>query len=192
MNDVHAQAAPGDSTADPHWHLADGTRIGVRALRPDDRELEVEFLQSLSDQTRYSRLMTPLRYLSRDLLDLLMDVNDVNRAALVATVMKDGREKFVGVARYAAGAVAGEAELGITVADAWQQRGIAAELIGRLFEHARKRGIRRIVGFVLPDNDRMLALARKLGFTVHLDAASRLMHIEKDLTSPSELVGRST
>jgi acetyltransferase len=178
--------APPTPGADPRgWRLHDGTQIHVRALRPDDRALEVEFLESLSQQTRYYRLMTPLRHLSADLLDRLMDVNDADRAALVATVVADGKERFIGVARYAGGDIAGEAELGITVADAWQRRGIASGLLERLIERARTRGIERLIGLVLPDNHRMLGLARKHGFSIHLDAASRLMAIEKNLVAPS-------
>jgi RimJ/RimL family protein N-acetyltransferase len=163
------------------WRLTDGTQIHVRGLRADDRERELAFFESLSEQTRYFRLMAPLRYLSLGLLDQLMDVNGGDRTALVASVVADGQEQFIGVARYAPTDITGEVELGITVADAWQRRGIASSLLQRLIEHARIRGVQRIVGLVLPENHRMLALARKLGFTVRLDTASRLMSIEKRL-----------
>jgi len=174
------------------WSLPDGTRIHVRELRPDDRALEVAFLESLSEATRYFRLMTPLKYLSRDLLDLLMDVNGIDRAALVASVVSDDQERFVGIARYAADGKRNECELGITVTDAWQHQGIASALIERLIDHARRRGVRRMMGFVLPDNHRMLALARKLGFAVHLDIARKEMCIEMNLTVPRTSDASST
>jgi acetyltransferase len=152
-------------------------------LQPTDSELEVEFLASLSERTRYLRLMTPLRYLSQSLLAQLMDVDGRKRAALVATVMQGGAERFIAVARYAQTDVPGSAELGITVADAWQRRGVARRLLTLLLQYAHRQGIDRMIGQVLPDNVGMIALARTLGFETHFDAHTRLVHIEIDTAS---------
>jgi acetyltransferase len=162
------------------WCLSDGTEIKVRHLRSSDRELEKQFLQSLSERSRYFRLMTPLRYLSPDLLAHLMDVDGTTRVALVAISSIEGRERFIAVARFAQTQEPGTAELGITVADAWQRRGIASRLLMLLIEVARDHGIKRLIGYVLPENYPMLALARKLGFDAHLDPPTRLVNIGID------------
>lgn len=161
------------------WRSTDGTRIRVRLLEPTDRALEVEFLESLSERSRYLRLMTPLRFLSPQLLAQLMDVDGAARAALVATVGDGAAERFIGVARYAATDEAGSAELGITVADRWQRCGIATRLLACLLHYAHRHGIERLIGFVLPDNAGMIALARKTGFGIRFDPATRLIHIER-------------
>ncbi len=62
-----------------------GVRLCVRPLRPDDREREIEFINSLSERTRYYRLMTPLKFLPPHLLDRLMDIDYDRRMAFVAT-----------------------------------------------------------------------------------------------------------
>ncbi|MFL6547178.1 MAG: hypothetical protein ACJ8OJ_00695, partial [Povalibacter sp.] len=41
----------------------DGVRLCIRPLRPDDREREIVFKNSLSERTRYFRLLTPLKFL---------------------------------------------------------------------------------------------------------------------------------
>jgi acetyltransferase len=187
MND---RTQPDTPSLDPRgWQLPDGTAVRVRTLHAEDRPLEIAFIESLSQETRYFRLMTPLRYLSPELIGELMNVNDDDRTALIATVDDNGKEKIIGVARYARAPGTVDAELGITVADAWQHRGVASQLILRLGEYARQHGIERFVGQVLPDNHRMLALARKLGFRVRLDPRSHLMHIEKDLRAHSSAHG---
>lgn len=173
--------APADLDA---WRI-DGREVRVRHLQPTDREKEIDFLESLSERTRYLRLMTPLRFLSAQLLAQLMDVDGRQRAALVATVTEHGAERFIAVARYAQTEAAGDAELGVTVADAWHRRGVASRLLGCLIRYARERGIVRLIGFVLPDNAGMIALARKLGFTAHLDAQTRLVHIERSTAAAS-------
>ena len=160
-----------------HWFLEDGTRVAVRALRSSDRALEIAFLESLSDRSRYFRLMTPMHHPSPDLLTLLLDVNGESRAALVAMIGVEGDERCIAIARYAHMGGTGSAELGITVTDAWQRRGIASHLIRLLMAHARRNGIVRFVGHVLPDNHAMVALAKKLGFELHFDSATRLFNI---------------
>jgi acetyltransferase len=167
------------------WQLADGTQVTVRALQASDRDLEIQFLESLSERSSYLRLMTPLRHASDSLVAQLMDVDGEHRFALVATVAVEGAERFIAVARYAQIDATSTAEVAVTVADAWQRRGIASRLVTRLRDHARKRGITTLVGEVLPDNGAMLALARKLGFSVSFAPGARLMHIVIALLHPT-------
>lgn len=168
------------------WQLPDSTCVRVRLLSPSDRELEAEFLESLSERTRYFRLMTPLRYVSRELLTQLLDVNGEDRAALVATVDVCGREEFIAVARYAATTDKATAELAITVTDAWQHQGVATRLLARLMTHAHRHGIAKLIGLVLPENAAMLGLARKFGAKVRFDAEKRLMIISIDTSTPEQ------
>jgi RimJ/RimL family protein N-acetyltransferase len=114
-----------------------GSVLCIRPLRPDDRERETAFINSLSERSRYFRLFTPLKFLSRHLIDQLMDIDYRERMAFVATTQQDGVEQFVGVARYAATDEAGAVELGVSVADAWQRSGIASLLMRQLISYAR-------------------------------------------------------
>src|SRR6266853_1075505 len=70
----------------------------------------------------------------------------------------------LGVARYARLADGATCEFAITVADAWQGRGIGRKLLALLADSARGHGMRRIVGDVLATNTPMLRLARSQGF----------------------------
>ena len=49
----------------------------------------------------------------------------------------------------------------MTVADAWQGRGLGDLLMQQLLKIAQKRGISRILGVISPDNSSMLNIARK-------------------------------
>ena len=51
-----------------------GAVLRIRPLRPDDREREIAFINALSERSRYFRLFTPLKFLSRHLLDQLMEI----------------------------------------------------------------------------------------------------------------------
>lgn len=160
-----------------------GVRLCIRPLRPDDREREIEFINSLSERTRYYRLMTPLKFLPPHLLDRLMDIDYDRRMAFVATVEKDGREQFVGIARYGDTDRPDSVELGVTVTDSWQRCGIARLLIAELLRFARWRGIRHIEGIVLHDNRPMIELAKSLGFHAQHDFAQHVVVISHSLES---------
>lgn len=156
--------------------------VCIRPLRPDDREREIAFVASLSQRSRYLRLLTPLRTLPPRLLDQFMNVDGDRRMALVATTTSNGSEEFIGVARYCAQPGSTTAELGVAVTDAWQRRGIASLLVKPLLRFAKSHGFVRIEGFVLPENVPMLALARQLGFSVGYSSSERLMHIAYGLS----------
>jgi len=56
-------------------------------------------------------------------------------------------------------------EFAILVHDRYQGRGLGYKLVGMLIEIGRERELKEIVGDVLTENENMLKLARKLGFT---------------------------
>jgi acetyltransferase len=158
-----------------------GVQISIRPLRPDDREREIAFISGLSEQSRYFRLLTPFKFLPPHLVDQLMDIDYTKRMAFVATIPTGSGEEIVGIARYGETNQAEVAELGISVADAWQRTGIARLLVTHLLRFAQSRGMRRMTGIVLPENAPMIALARSLGFTIAYDPGQHLMTIAREL-----------
>ena len=158
-----------------------GVRLCIRPLRADDREREIEFINSLSERTRFYRLMTPLKFLPPHLLDRLMDIDYDRRMAFIATTEEDGCQKFIGVARYGETDRPDTVELGITVTDRWQRQGIAHLLVAELVRFARWRGIRRMEGIVLHDNLPMIELAKRLGFHAVHDYAQHVVVISQSL-----------
>jgi len=79
------------------------------------------------------------------------------------------REKIVAVARYVGNPDGESAEFAITVADAWQGRGLGYAMMEQLIARARDRGYARLIGSVLAINTPMLGLASALGFSRAID-----------------------
>lgn len=161
---------------------SDGRRVDIRPLRNDDSQRELAFLGSLSETTRYYRLFAVNPQIPPELLHLLMDVDYDRRMAFVATVGAGAGQRIVGVARYSFAVGATDPEFGTVTADGWQRRGIATRLFNVLADYARGRGIRRLVGSVLPDNAHMLAFVRSRGLTITYQQAEHLMQVSCDLT----------
>jgi acetyltransferase len=147
------------------WTLDDGVTVTVRNIQPEDSGIEQEFVRTLSPRSRYLRFFTPLKELSPAALAKFTHNSFPTRLALIATVSHGDAEKQVGVARFAPGSKTGWAEFAIAVADAWQGRGIATQLLRQLFAIAKDTGWQGIEGSVLRENSSMLILAKELGFT---------------------------
>jgi acetyltransferase len=81
------EALPIDPLAEwiSHATARNGADVCIRPLRPDDRVREVAFINSLSERTRFLRLMAPLKFLPPHLLNQFMDIDYDVRMALVAT-----------------------------------------------------------------------------------------------------------
>jgi acetyltransferase len=87
--------------------------------------------------------------------------------AFIATApTPDGREETLGVVRAVADPDNQEAEFAITVRSDLKGGGLGELLMRKLIHHFQSRGTRRMVGDVLKENERMLELARELGFKV--------------------------
>ena len=151
------------------WIAADGTPVTIRAIRPEDFELERQFVRGLSADTGYMRLLSG-RQLTNEEIERFVNVDERRETALVAIVQAQGREREVGVARFVRDEKRpGEAEFAIVLSDDWQGRGLGKRLLSVLIEFARTHGVRRMVGITLATNMGMLTLARRLGFSSRAD-----------------------
>jgi GNAT superfamily N-acetyltransferase len=152
-----------------HRYLFDGTPATIRPIRAEDAVMEQEFVRHLSEDSRYFRFMGSVRELSANKLKYFTEIDYERHMAFVATIMREGREVEIGVARYVATEKADRCEFAITVDDAWQGTGVAGLLMIPLQEAAREHGFITMEGLVMASNRKMIKFARQLGFRVHHD-----------------------
>ncbi|MEW5973531.1 MAG: bifunctional acetate--CoA ligase family protein/GNAT family N-acetyltransferase [Pseudomonadota bacterium] len=145
--------------------LSDGRDILLRPIRPEDAELEQAFVRGLSEESRYLRFMRAIEELTPEMLVRFTQIDYDREMAFVALFEKDGQEEEIGVARYSVEPDGESAEFAVVVADAWHGLGVGTLLLEALIESARQRGVRELIGEVLPRNRSMLALADRLGFS---------------------------
>jgi acetyltransferase len=157
----HLAIHPYPSELEGEIALRDRTRLPMRPMRPEDTELELAFFRGLSERSRYHRFMQHLPELPPRMLARFTQLDYDRELALV--VLHEGQ--FVAVGRYAPTLDGTSAEFALTVADAWQAKGIGRALLERLCHCARDAGYEALYGYILADNRDMLQLASKLGFT---------------------------
>lgn len=147
--------------------LDGGETLTVRPIRPEDAEIEQEFVRSLSDESRYYRFMQAVHELTPQLLVRFTQIDYDREMALIAVREDDdGNEQQLAVARYTVDPDPSSCEFALTVADQWQGRGIGRHLMRELMRVARERGMSCIHGEVLAGNSHMLGLMKHLEFTV--------------------------
>ena len=143
-----------------------GQAISIRPIRPEDLDIETEFVQGWSVETRYNRLFSAGTFTSPERLKQLTQIDYTRDMALIATIMLEDKEIEIGVARYVLRKDNKTCEFALAVADAWQHRGIGRALMQRLMDGATMAGLETMEGDVLASNAPMLHFMRSLGFTI--------------------------
>jgi acetyltransferase len=148
------------------WTAPNGVRLTVRPIRPEDAEIERDFVRQLSPEARYYRFMSTMRELSPQTLARFTQIDYDREMALIAVVARNGRAEEVGVARYVTNPDGTSCEFAIVVADEWQEHGLGHHLMSQLIEIARSRGLATMSGDILAVNQPMLAFVANLGFAI--------------------------
>jgi RimJ/RimL family protein N-acetyltransferase len=173
--------------------LRDGSRVTLRAIRPDDALRLQAFHAKLSPESVYLRWLSAHPVLTDEEAAGLSQVDYHLRMAFVATLptgaptagpeaAPSDAEEIIGVARYAAAPSEGPgaAEAAVVVADAFQQRGLGTLLLGRLLAYARTQGIHTWVAEINAQNARMLRFIQRGGLptTKRLESGSWQVRID--------------
>ena len=149
--------------------LRDGQSVLLRAIRPEDAELERVFITQLSPETLYRRFMMPVKALPDSLIERFTQIDYDRELALVAMQTGALPARIAGVARITPTWEEGVAEFAIVVGDWMHRSGLGREMMERLIEAARSRGYRTLEGRVLGTNVPMLQFCERLGFSIAFD-----------------------
>ncbi|MCX7172965.1 MAG: GNAT family N-acetyltransferase [Proteobacteria bacterium] len=151
------------------YKTRDGLTVTIRPIKPEDAQMEQEFVHGLSAESKYYRFMNTIRELSQAQLNRLTQIDYDREMAFVATVKQDDEEFEVGVVRYATNPDGESCEFAIVVADEWHGKGLARRLMEVLIETARNEaGLKFMYGEFLAENQRMIKFVTGLGFVLSI------------------------
>jgi RimJ/RimL family protein N-acetyltransferase len=156
--------------------LPGGLQIGIRALRPEDREHMMSAVQRISGQSLYRRFFGPKRHFTERELSFFLNVDFSKHVALVAVVRENEQEAIIGGGRYVV-SKSGQAEIAFAVVDEYQGRGIGNALLRHLVTIARQAGLRELVAEVLSENQPMLKVFEKSGLPIRRTHEGRIVHV---------------
>jgi acetyltransferase len=168
------------------WKLADGTAVTIRPIRPEDESLMIDFHKSLSEETVYLRYFGFLKgeaLITHERLARICFSDYDREIALVTETIRPGwdQRQIIAVARLIKAHGANEAELAIVISDDWQGKGLGTKLVGDLLTIGRTEGLKRVIGYILPENYVMQRIFRKLGFEVRYDTSRDVFRTEIEL-----------
>jgi acetyl coenzyme A synthetase (ADP forming)-like protein len=176
--------------------LRDGSSVRIRGAHPSDEAPILAFLRGLSDESRWLRFrsasvdleVTARRWSGvegcEDCCVLAVHGQDVVGQASYDRVADDGAAADRAVTDRAVTdravtdrAVTDRAEVGFTVTDSFQGRGLGTLLLKRLAEAAEDDGVAVFEADVLPENHKMLEVFRESGFGITMKSEPGLVRI---------------
>jgi acetyltransferase len=157
-----------------------GRMMTVRPIRPEDEVQHTVFLGQLDPADIRMRVFYSRRSIERSELARLTQIDYAREMAFVAVdTGVDGQERTLGVVRAISDPDNVSAEFGITVRSDLKGEGLGVMLMQRIIDYQRRHGTKKLVATVLAENQRMLELARRLGFVqVPCDEGDGVVAIE--------------
>ena len=151
------------------WKVPDGTVLAMRPIHERDGLTIANALEGLSAETRRLRFLVPVNKIPDAFVPGLTEVDSATHYGVIVVRQVGNEEVTIAGGRIVAGDEPGTWEFALLVVDPWQGQGVGRQILAALIEEARRRKLKRLMGNILPDNDRMLALAGSFGFVITRD-----------------------
>ncbi len=145
--------------------LKNGQKILLRPIRPEDEPEHLALFNHLDQQDIYFRFFRAIAHVKHEQMAQLTQIDYEREMAFIATTdSQDGQHETLAVARAIVGSEGSEAEFAIIVRSDLHGYGLGTLLMDKLIRYCRSRGLKRIVGYVLSNNQKMQRLAKRFGF----------------------------
>jgi RimJ/RimL family protein N-acetyltransferase len=153
---------------EPHLILRDKTPVLIRRLLAEDAALYPDFLSEVTAEDLRLRFFAPMREVSHELLDKLINYDPARAMAFIA--VDERSRKMLGVVRLHDDASGESAEFAILVRSRLKSHGVGWLLMKHMIEFSKQKGLKTVRGQVLSENTTMLAMCTELGFHIAGDA----------------------
>jgi RimJ/RimL family protein N-acetyltransferase len=160
-----------------HSHfLQDGTRVAIRPIAPEDKQLLQDGLRRLSRESAEKRFLAPKARFSAKELRYLTELDRDDHVAIVAVNAADPSE-LIAVGRFVRLREDPRvADVAFTVADCHQGMGLGTYMGRLLAIEARERGIERFSATMRLDNEPAHRLLASISTHLHEGAEGFGVH----------------
>ncbi|MGE4560458.1 MAG: GNAT family N-acetyltransferase [Desulfobulbus sp.] len=138
----------------------------IRPIKPEDAPLFEALFNTLTPTSIYYRFFSVVKSLSPEILARFTQIDYDREISFVGLDDEEGKERMLGVANILGEPDGKRGEFSVLIGDPWQGKGIGAKLLLQCLRIAQERGMEIVWGTVLAENRYMIALGKKLGFTV--------------------------
>lgn len=146
----------------------DGRELVLRAIEPGDVAAMQRCFSRLSPQDIRRRFLHAMSELPVPMAQRLCRIDPALETAYVLMDETVAPAEMRGVGRIYVDEATDSAEFSVLVEQDWTRIGLGAQLMQRLVDDCRRRGLAELWGYVLLENRPMLELCKELGFTQRL------------------------
>jgi len=146
--------------------LKNGELSLFRPILPEDEPQLQRFIAQVTKEDLYYRYFSEINEFTHDDLANMTQIDYDREMAFVAVRRSDEGDEILGVTRAISDPDNIDAEFAVLVRSDLKGLGLGRRLLEKLVSYTRDHGLQRLNGITMPNNQGMVALARKLGFTV--------------------------
>ncbi|MFO0920935.1 MAG: bifunctional acetate--CoA ligase family protein/GNAT family N-acetyltransferase [Pirellulales bacterium] len=180
---AHLATRPYPQEFEKRIELQDGSKILLRPIRPEDEPQWHALLHRCSPETLWSRFQILFKEATHEMATRFCFLDYDREIAIVAEPDQVDSDPLpiLGVGRMVADADHRSAEFALLIEDDWQNRGLGSALAEHCMEIAKPWGISELVAETTPQEPRMIAILRQMGFDVDLHADEKYVMARKRL-----------
>ena len=167
------------------YQLKDGLPVFIRLFRPSDINEIIIGFSKMSERSRYRRFFQSVRTLPDSHLNTLMCVDGRDNLAVCAGVIHATGWEGAGMARFSRKETNPKiADVGLTVIDKYQGKGLGGLLQRHLAEYARRKGVEGFWAFLFGTNQAMYKLFAQLGAYTRKEIEPGILRLEHRFDRP--------
>lgn len=149
------------------WKAKAGEEITLRPIRPEDETAMVQFHKALSEKSVRQRYLELLSLSERTAHKQLIQVCYIDyEKDLIFVAEKTKEREILGVTRLERQLGSREARFTMLIVDHFQGHGLGKRMLENLIEVGKQEKLASLYAEVLGENEVLLALCKKLGFSV--------------------------
>jgi len=164
--------------------LRSGETVMIRPIKPEDEPAHQEFLEKTTPEDKYFRFFRSVDDISHTQMARFTQIDyDREMAFVVRAKNGNGNEETIGVVRIVCDADSIEGEFSIIIRSDKQQLGLGTILMDKIIRYSKTKGVKRLVGQILLENEAMIHLAHKFNFSSTADYQDKIVNISLPLDS---------
>jgi acetyltransferase len=167
--------------------LKDDSDCLFRPILPEDEPLLKAFILKVTKEDLYYRYFSEINEFTHEDLANMTQIDYDREMAFVAVRYFDEKSEIIGVTRAVSDPDNIDAEFSVLVRSDLKGLGLGRRLLEKMIIYTTEHGIQRLTGITMPNNQGMVALARKLGFEVDIQLQDGIVNLTLGLNSSHNL-----
>lgn len=163
--------------------MKNGEQSLFRPILPEDEPQLQRFIAQVTKEDLYYRYFSEINEFTHEDLANMTQIDYDREMAFVAVRRTDEGDEILGVTRAISDPDNVDAEFAVLVRSDLKGLGLGRRLLEKLIGYTRDHGLIRLNGITMPNNRGMIALARKLGFTVDIQLEDGIVGLTLALMS---------